>query len=549
MKSKQNLAINSRFKGLLMASFGFFMLFFAAAFLLQKIENREIIAKFLPAEQSIGLIEINFDPDKPANQLLISRYAPELESLKSILPSSEYLQKMWGGKAAFALLKNQNGQSVIPVFFLKFNDYSRFQDWLISLQIDGQSDNLIEDNFYGQKVLSFRKGQQFNLLITGNYLVIAEQKSTLELIAKTTAGLTDSLYQTSQYNQVYSSLPQQNLLFAYLDSDKLLQVANKSPGFLEQRLSQFQLFYPFLKMFSAESIAVNAELKEQKLQIVAQQLSSFNQAELPSADFFQTEYFYAGKLDQFLPDSPQTVFSFRGVNLLDQKNKLEAYFRDKSDLEKLVFSGSLEKIRQDFLSNNLTSRDQIDLDRDFFPLFQDEYLFFISKDSQNNPDYSLVLYSSQPENALLKFKKVLGQLSIKLLAEESVRTVEKTLPDGTKSSEVVSDISPDSNSDQSSSAGNPVEIINLGSLKVYLQAYGNYLLASTSNQQIQSHILAIQNGLQDIKSPPLKFTEIWQTDLTWLKDTFKLPSIAGFEKLSGTRKFTEIGILSTYQLY
>lgn len=554
MKHKSNRQIFQRFQGFLIAILGLFILLVAGQFLWEKFQNREEIARLLPLDQTVGFLELNYDSSNPANQQLLSKFSSQLEIAKSFIPSVDLAEKMWTGKAGIAFLQSVNGQQLSPVILVKFNDYTKVQDWLVSMQIDSKQDPIVEDQLYGQKLISFKKGQQFNLLISGNFLVFAEQKQTLAEIAKTASGNSVNLYQSPKYNQIYSALPQQNLAFIYLDSTKLWQSLNKLPNFLDKRLAEFQLFYPFLKLFSSEALAINAEIENQKLILLAKQLSSFEKNELPAPDFFQTDYFYKGNLDKFL--SENSLFNFRGVNLLDQKNKLEAYFQSKSELENLLFSGSLEQLRQNFLSNNLTSKDQVDLDQDFFPLFQDEYLFFLTPSENNQLDFNLALINDKPENAQLKFQKILRQFAVKILAETSTKIVSKTLPDGTNSEEEISEIGLPAADQSLDMQGQTIQAINLGARQIFLATKANYLLASTSRKQLES-MMGIATATLEQSTPgdelQFKSTELWQVNLNWLmsisntasKVPFKLP----FSQLKGSRKFTEIGILSTYQLY
>lgn len=542
----------SRLQGLIIILFALLILSVISIFLWQKFQNREEIARLLPTDRTIGFVELNLAQDTDAARLLQNKFAAQIEVAKSYIPSREIFEQYFTGRAGLAFLTSENGQQIMPVLMVKYNNYEKVQDWLGSLLLDTDRKSMTEESAYGQKLIGFTKGQQFYTLISGNFLIFSEDKNILTSIAKTTSGQSQSLYQDAQYSQIYSALPQQDLGFLYLDSAKLWQTLGKSPQFLDRKLAEFQQFYPFLKLFSAEAIALNAGIENGSPTLIARHLSAFNQASLPSPDFFQTDYYYTGNLDRYLPDHP--LMAFGGSNLLDQKNKLSAYFKSSGELDDLLFSGSLKQLENYFKDNTPAGQDMLDIDRDFFPLFQGNYLLFFT-----NPDFSLILESAQPANDLQKLQKLLTQISKKLLSSTLTTVLNTDLPDGTKSAELIPSPPAETTPTTLQILDHPVTKTTLGPLSIFLSASSKTVLATTSESEMQ-RLLSLQTEATASVLSPSSFprstlqdkpTEVWTLDLPWLLSQITAPgSQLPIQPISlqGSRKFTEIGILSVYKI-
>ena len=534
----------ARLTGVLLLIMTFLMVIFMGVFFVQKLFYREEIAKLLPADQTLAFIEINLDQKSPELQQLFKLTSgnPYLTQdsfqklLDNIPPQSEDFQKWFGGRLGVALIAEPH-QNPVPVLLLKFSDYQKMLNWEMS---------------------NFQAGESNHLMISQNYLIISESQNALEFITQASQNQNLSLKNHPYYNQIYSALPQQNIAFIYFDTGKILASLAENPDFLDGHLVKFQQFLPFLKIFSRDAIAIYTDKDSSgKISLNAQQLSLFNQSVLPTPDFFNIKYFYSGVLEQLLPAN--TIASFGGSNLADQKSKIEALFANQSTVQSLLFSGSLEKFKQEIFApssadqTNITNK--IDLNQDFFSILQGNYLLSVQAGTPGHFDFSLVIEDKNAINDLLKIQKLLLALAKNTAAKTQTKITDVTLPDGTKGQNIIgTSIEPQviiENLD-----GYPVQTISISeSLKIYYVAVSTNIYVSTNPNSLLDMIAKAKqlNASNQTISllPKLDHpTEYYSFDLNALTKAINMPQLQPFliplHQLKIGRKFTQIGVLSMY---
>lgn len=537
----------------------------SAFFLWQKLFYREEIARFLPAEQTLAFAEINLDQNSPELQQLfkLSSANPYLNQqsfqnlLDNIPPQSKDFQKWFAGRLGAALIA-QPHQNPAPILLLKIKDNDKMLDWLNNNFFQGNRSQLIQQDYFGQKMISFQTGQNYRLLISGNYLIISESQNALELIAQTTQNQNLSLKNHPDYNQIYSSLPQQNLAFIYYDTTKILASLSENPSFLDVHLATFQQFLPFLKIFSREAIAIYTDKDSNgKISLNAQQLSLFNKSILPTADFFNIKYFYNGALEKLLPQN--TIATIGGTNLADQKNKIEAVFANQSTVQSLLFSGTLEKFKDTVFTpsaadqTNVTNK--IDLNQDFFAILQSNYLFSVQTGTPGHLDFSLLIENKNAQNDQIKIQKLLLALAKNAASKTQTQTIEVTLPDGTKGQNIVgTSIEPQVTTEDVN--GVTVQSIAISdSLNIYSVAVDEKIFVSTNVTALLDMISKDKQKEPDQENPQLMpkldhLTEYYSFDLNALSTAINLPQLQTYflplQQLKIGRKFTQIGVLSIY---
>lgn len=529
----------------------------------QKITNREKLAAFLPADSTVAFLEFNLSGSRPdaqellqlvENNPLINQF---IDSTTALVPNQDVFQKWYNGKGGLAILTIANQQSFQPVIFLGRKDDAYTADWIKSLMLDPNSDAVLDENYYGQKLISYKSGQSLHLLWTNDYLAIADNQQVLESIAQTAAHQQDSLRSQPDYNQLSAALPEQNLGFMYLNRSKLLEVLTKNDQFLSGRLSLFKLYFPFLNMLSTEAVTFRLESPQgQNPFLEMQHLSLYNKEKGNGAGgpfpFTEVDYFYSGQLEKLLPQG--AIVQAGGVNLLDQRNKMQAYFQDSSGLNDLLFSGLLSSF-QNLLSS---SREKADLDNNFFPVFQKEYLFYLCNahekpaPTEKHLHWGLILDSDYPDSDLLKIKKILLAIGPKLAAELLAKPVPMTLPDGTIGTEIKAELS-EPVSQIVNISGKRVEQLSLApEFNIYLWADPeNKLLVVANSDDDLKQIFENQSQKDatvidyDLNRPSEAYYIDFQ-ELTHNYPAFK--SLEPLNYLKAARKYTSVGMLSTYQL-
>lgn len=518
-------------------------------FLWQKVFFREQIARFLPYDHTIGFLEFNFDPSRPEAETLHDLIAknPLLKDQKfsDLIPQGDLFWKWYGGRGGVALISSSNGQSISPVLFLKVQDEANLRTWLKSMQINPNLEQLVEQDYYGQKLISLHSGPTFNGLLSDGYFAIAENQELLKAVAEAKAGHTVALAGHPEYGQVYSALPQQNLAFAYFNLAQTLETLSHTPAYLSRNLSNFQLYFPFLHLFKSYGIALYLDQDEQKQPLlIAKELILFGDKPVSAPNLFQINYSFDGSLLGLMPSAQEwggyQLASFGGANLLDQKNQLQTFLQNRSYIYDLLFSGALSQMR-DTLFDSST-----DLEKDFFPLFQDQYLLTITQKSpETRPVFSLITKSKDVASDQAKLAKLLTTVGTKMALSLNAQKTKLTLPDGTTGNE--SKAPEFTASTMSVSLGNhTVQKVSLTpDLAIYLASNGDYLLASTDSDWLSLALSKQATASSNWNHTDLvKPTEFYQLNLPALGLTMLKP----FNQLEITKKFTDIGTLAVYRL-
>ncbi len=522
-------------------------------FYLQKVTQREKMAGFLPADRTVAMIEFNLENNREDVRTLQGALQQNAyikmasASLSSLVPNPQQFEKWYSGRGGLAVISTPNGQDFSTALFLAVSDAGQVGEWLNSMLLDPKADAVLDEDYFGQKLISFKRGQTVQILWAKDYLIFSEDRELLENVAQTVAGRQLALRSLPVYNQIFSALPEQNIGFIYLDRSKLLSVLSKNDRFLSGRMAVFKLYFPFLNLLGSEGIAVRLERDDQNNPVLlAKHLSMFNQSVLPDQALFETSYFYSGKLEKLLPG--EHLLLAGGVNLLDQKNKLYSYLNNGSSINDLLMGG-MESSLSDALSSGSS---KVSLDADFFPVFQKEYLFFAGSGAAGLADFGLLAETEHPQNDLLKMQKVILAVGPKIAAQLLAKPVPMTLPDGTTGSEMKAELTGPLVSTKNYD-GNQIEQIE------FAPQFSLYLAADEKNQYlaVSSSLPALRGILQNVESSanrPMEYSLNRPTETYYLDLQKLLTLVPGLSEpinplkyLKVARKFTEIGILSTYQ--
>lgn len=530
----------------------------------QKLNNREKLASFLPAERTIGFLEYNLGPGREDTQKMYELagqnplFAKQISEIKTLIPAGELFYQWYSGKGGLAVLTTPNGQGYTPVLFLGRRDDAALKAWIDDLRLDSRIDTLRDEQYLGQTLISFQNGQIFNLLWTRDYLVVADNREALEQIAGTVAGKQPALRGQPDYNQLSSALPEQNIGFVYLNRSRLLAMLSKNSEFLSGRLAMFQLYFPFLNMFASEAASIRLENGDGRpVHLEIKHLSLFNRiyrndARAGQFPFDEVDYSYSGRLERYLPAN--VVFRAGGANLLDQRNKMQVYFQDSSGLNDLIFAGTLKE-----LEDALSSPPQMaDLDNNFFPIFQKNHLFYLGRDGQEAANkmgpwhFGLLIESDYPEADLLKLRKVVLAAGPRLTSQLTARPVQFTLPDGSTGTEMRAELQEPAFQTLSLAGEDVEQIVFSGDFSILLWAdpESKLLVVSNSVGDLEQIIGNRANG-KTAAAPFLMTnpTESYLIDLDRLAHSYpQLQSILPAKSLQMDRKFSSVGLLSITRL-
>ncbi|MGL5830694.1 MAG: hypothetical protein ACRCZE_00935 [Candidatus Altimarinota bacterium] len=545
--SNQPLKRSNRiFWGILIVLAQLIILTIIGFFIWEKYWFKGNLAAFLPAEQTVALAELNLDANSTDYQQLraIASNSPFFnfqlieQGLSAQIPSYEQFKPLFYGRIGLAILQQTN--SLQPAIFLEYKDRQQVIDSLNSSLLTGQTDQLIEEKIHGYSLFSFQVGQNYSALLLNNYLVVSADRSALQLIAETSAGQHPNLKKSASYQQVLSALPEQNLLIVFLDSKKLWSAFLADRQFLSANLNQLQTYLPFLKILSSEGISVRFENN----QLIAQQLSLVNSEYLEGQPFLKFDQNFSATLFSALKN-PRT-FVYTGRGLYDEYNALKSIYSQKSTVDKLIFEGQIQQIKNSFFP------DSSGFENLLLPLLNNQYLVFLDYSSAT-PRFAFALELSEPKNNFYDLDKALINNQSKFAQFKPVKQSFE-LPDKTIGERWVSLPENVRITSVQSTADSELKTIRIGAaddqnpLQIQYGLQNKYFLIANDPAlytEISSNLTA------DLPSQNLTFNgRIPQVDHYLEVDFSTLPKLSPLElasQLSGQSSFTNpFSAISTY---
>lgn len=514
----------------------------------QKITNSGRLASFLPEQRTLGFVEFNLDPSHREtaqlsewlgqNQTLNNHF----QQLQQYIPHSDLFHQWWSGRGGLAVLSDSYGQRPELLIFLQQKDHGKVLEWINELVLDPGNDSLLEETYQGQKLLSFRSGQVYHLMLSGDWLILTENRDNLKLIAETLTGQHQSLHKSADYLKLASALPDQNIGWLYLNRNQTLNLLSHSSALATGDKAFFQLLLPMFRLFNSEAVSIQlTDNVGGAKQLEFKHLALFNRDKLSPPNLFNIDYFYHGYLDSLLPAG--TGFHWGGVNMPDQANKLRAAMSGQSALDKVMQAG-IRQAFQDFLT--IPGGEPVDLDK-FFSILSQEFLVF-GRAVDDNAEFGMIIQSDNPADNLLTLQPFLRAIGSQLAGLLYGQARSFTLPDGTVGEELSPELTAAAFS-TISIAGHPVEQLSISpSLNIYalVNSAEHYLLITTSSPLLED-MISLKPSSKSVSSygldKPLEVYHMNISDLPPLNsDLHPLKSV------SIAKKFTEIGVLGVYQL-
>lgn len=511
-------------------------------FIWEKYWFKGNLAAFLPAEQTLALAELNLDPNAADYQQLrsIASNSPFFnfqlieQTFAAQIPNYEQFKPLFHGRLGFALLNNQNNFQ--PIIFLEYKDRQQVIDALNSSLLSGQPDQLIEQKIHGFSLFSFQLGQAYSALLLDKYLVISPDLSSLELIAATSAGQLPNLKKSSSYQQVISALPEQNLLIVFLDSQKLWSSFLANRQFLSAHLAQLQTYLPFLKILSSEGISVRVENN----QLIAQQLSLVNKQYLNNQPFLQFAQPFSATLLSALKTPTSVVYTGRG--LYDEYNALKSIYSQKSTVDKLVFEGQIQQIKNNFFP------DSSGFENLLLPLLNNQYLLYLDY-STSIPRFAFAVELTEPKNNFYDLDKALINNQSKFAQFKPVKQTFE-LPDKTTGERWVALAENVSITSVNSTTDSELKTIRIGAaddqnpLQIQYGLQNKYFLIA-SNLQLYSEISS--NISADLPSANLTFNgRLPQVDHYLKLDFNTVPKLSPLDLVNQSTTQNPLSTISTY---
>jgi hypothetical protein len=422
-----------KIRGGLLALIGLFALTFIGWFLFGKMFRPQYLAEILPAESTVGVLEINVDSGSgQVKQFydLMKNYAVyqhdglvNFLTLALPLDFAKEIEPWLGRRAGIAFVSTAKKGELARIYFIESRDRNLTEEFLKSKAMQDAKEELTVTDYNNYKLYGYSLSHLFEATFIGNYLVIAENEITLkELLDKINAG-GERLNDEAVYRKTANNLPQGSLTGGYLNLQKLYDVLSADENFVAKKGQDFLAFKPYLSLFDAVGFTCFAD----KDKFVIQTFVALNKDALTDDKFISYSEKYRGALLSLAPEDPVGLAA--GHDLTKEIGRLEEVFAGSTKSNSQVFNGLLEAQKNIYLGK------AISLSGDIYPLLGGEYLFAVENNLEN-PAYTLILELMNKNQDIQRLEKIMSALE-KTGGFFTSKIQEVVLPDGTKGQEIV----------------------------------------------------------------------------------------------------------------
>ncbi len=384
-----------------------------------KLTRPVSVAKYLPSETTIALVELDIDGNSRQVQdffQLFRRY-PEYQKPALFKQFNEIFTldiekeiKPWiGRKASLALLMDAaGGKKITPLLFLESRDDEKAKIFLQRYSSDASD---------------------MTGMLMDHLVVLGGNKEVLRQVDGKNASSEPKLRDNPDYRKVEESLPQGNLVFAYVSFPKGKKVILETPEISQSGAEVIENFEPFLSWYQSGGAVVAPGQKHLDIQTFA----SVDRTRFNGQKFFTQSEKYQGALLHLADENP--TFLFAGHDLANEIMQWDHLLQAKSTREyqgnagEGMISGMLEPLKENFFGPELS------LQNDVFPLLRKEYLLEIDQ-GLDRQSITLMVEMNDEEKDPARLKKIMDAfVSHAGIFDPRIR--EFTLPDGTKGREMV----------------------------------------------------------------------------------------------------------------
>lgn len=411
-----------------------FLLIVMVYFLYNKFTRPQSISEILPADTTLGYLELNIDTStsqlEELNTIFSKYTAYKPDTLKKQLESALQIsletdiQPWIGRRVSMAVMTEKNGSYIryLPVGFIEVTDKEATLEFLRNQSLK-QEDEL-KEHFY-QKTPYFQFPSSYNLNFTfiNNYLVFSNYDSAIKSLIDAQFNSSKKIIATQEFHKIRNNTPQTNIAFAYVNVKHTLQALSRNPSLLRSKTRELQNFSPYINLFNSIGFAVVAD--EPNLRI--QQFAYLDKDKFPEQQFISTEQQFSRDLAPFIEKN--IALYAGGQNMTDQIKNTFEILKANTSTGSIVFEGVLYNEVARFFGS------EISLEQHIYPLLRGEYAFVIGV-SENKPDIKLLLELTEPEKDISRFNSALENFR-KVSALFTPKVVERELPDGTIAQEIV----------------------------------------------------------------------------------------------------------------
>jgi len=402
---------------------------FAVGYLIfEKAFSAEPIAKLLPADSTVALVEINtnFDHTQLNKTFKLlqnhSEYSKEnlikfAENFFSLVYETDV--KPWLGREVGIAYMNSAKETniVYDLYFAEVLSQTNVEKFL-------QRYNPTENVYTGNKMYSvkFPGGSEY-VTFLDNYLVASPSEQAIFQLIDTQNSSNEKLYSTNQYRKVDNNLPLNRTAFLYVNFDQLNDNFLHKVPFLNSTGVSFSMIKPFIKAFDSEGAALIALDNN----FAIQTFLTLHTENSENSSYLSFDKKYSADFAAYLPKN--TLAFWGGEDLGKELEKMISTFSGGDDSSQMLVDQVIQSYVQKYFGQDTSFKD------DILPLLKNEFSFSIEKLNDKNI-YKLVFGLENAQSDTVK----LHQLASNFASYGGIfepKVVDHTLPDGTVGREIV----------------------------------------------------------------------------------------------------------------
>lgn len=448
--------------------------------LFQKAFRAEPIAKLLPADSTVAVLEINtnFEHNQLNKTFNLLKNHPEYSKEKLIekaekiliLDYENDLQPWLGRQVGLALLNSGKEKgTVYDLYFAEFVSRTSLDKFL-------EKYRPVENTYSGKKTYQLNTAQgSIYLAFINNYLFFTSSEQAIFQLLDGQNGAIDKLYSSDQYRSVNSNLPLNRTAFLFLNFDQINDGFFQHFPFLSQSGLSGAVVEPFLKTFNAEGVTLVATEENFALQSFLSLDSEISE----NSEYLSFQKKYTAGLADYL--SQETVAFWGGENLEYQFKKILEILSGGDRSALTLFDRLLENYTWKYFGKDT------DFEADLLPLVKKEFAFAIEKNNGSNI-YKVLFELESPQTDTIKIHDLASNFAA-LGAVFEPRVVEHKLEDGTVGKEIIA--VPEEIIKNESNYGD----VSINELKMGKQGWGIYYAVVDDVAIVTNDINSIKNTI------------------------------------------------------
>lgn len=456
------------------------VLFSVGYLLFQKAFRAEPIAKLLPADSTIAILEINtnFEHNQLNKAFNLLKNQPEYTKEKLIEKAEKTLGlnyqndlKPWLGRQVGLALLNSGKEkgTVYDLYFAEFVSRINLDKFFEKYKP--------EENIYiGKKtyLINTPNGKLYMTLIN-NYLFFTSSEQAIFQLLDSQNSSNGKLYSSRQYRKVDDNLPLNRTAFLFFNFDQLSDGFFQHFAILSESGINSTVLKPFLNAFDAEGGALIA----MENNFAIQSFASLDEKVSKNSEYLSFQKKYTARLADFL--TAETVAFWGGENLEYQLKKILEILNGGDQSSLTLFDRVLENYSQKYFGQDTNFKE------DILPFFKKEFAFAIEKNNAEN-SYKLLFELESPQTDTVKLHQLAGNFAAQGAIFEP-KIVEHTLEDGTIGKEIIA--VPEEIIKNESNYND----ITINELKMGKQNWGIYYTVINNVAVVANNIDAVKNTI------------------------------------------------------